>query len=78
MRDFLENEGFKISKPKLDHLCSPAINEGPPVEYWFCNRPYYDPIKALEWARGRCKQSGPVRPNKQTNVNQDEEDRLTP
>jgi hypothetical protein len=49
----LNAAGFPISASTLAKLCSPAINAGPPISYWWGRYPIYDDEEALEWARAR-------------------------
>jgi hypothetical protein len=50
---YLTTNGFKISFGTLNRLCAPACNEGPPLDGVWSGRAYYDPGRALAWARAR-------------------------
>jgi hypothetical protein len=51
----LREHGFPISKAKLDKMCAPSENKGPPVDTWWGTRPLYDLDQALVWAQSCCK-----------------------
>jgi hypothetical protein len=53
MRDYLANCGFEISLATLHKLCSPLVNDGPPVADYWLGRPLYDPDAAIAWALSR-------------------------
>jgi hypothetical protein len=55
MRKDLESSGFPMGKGTLDKLCSPMVNEGPPVAAYWQGRPLYDPETYVPWAASRCK-----------------------
>ena len=50
---FLTGRGFPISKSTLDKLAMPSRGEGPPVVGVWGGKSFYDPARALEWARVR-------------------------
>lgn len=50
---FLSQKGFKTSIHKLNRLCSPAINEGPPVAGRWGAADLYHPEAAVQWAEAR-------------------------
>lgn len=49
----LRDHGIPIGDSTLAKLCSPAINEGPPVACYWGKRPLYDFDQALLWAEAR-------------------------
>jgi hypothetical protein len=55
---FLNENGFPIGRGTINRLCSPAYNDGPPIEAWWGNRSLYHPARALEWARARMRPKG--------------------
>jgi hypothetical protein len=50
----LREAGYPIGDGTGAKLCSPAINAGPPVDYWWGRTPIHDLDEALEWARSRA------------------------
>ena len=55
---YLSQNGFPTSFSKLNKLCAPSANEGPPPAYWWGPRPMYDLDKSLDWARSRSRPQG--------------------
>ena len=53
LAEFLTARGFPISKSTLDKLSMPSRDEGPPPVGFWANRAFYDPSKALAWAKDR-------------------------
>ena len=55
----LREIGFPISMAKLNKLCAPSENKGPPVASWWGPRPLYDLDHGIAWAEGllRSKRS---------------------
>jgi hypothetical protein len=51
----LREKGYPIGNSTLDKLCSPLINEGPPIAAWWGRRPLYDPDVGVEWAEARLR-----------------------
>jgi hypothetical protein len=52
---FLTEAGFPISKSTITKYCSPAINIGPPVKYYWGKLPAFEPVSAIAWAKARLK-----------------------
>ena len=48
----LREAGYPISMAKLNKLCAPLVNQGPPVDAWWGPRPLYDLDQGIEWAEG--------------------------
>jgi hypothetical protein len=46
----LRELGLPISDSKLNKMCAPAQNLGPPVDVWFGRRPLYDIDAGILWA----------------------------
>jgi hypothetical protein len=46
----LREAGYPISMAKLNKLCAPSINQGPPVDAWWGPRPLYDLDQGIAWA----------------------------
>jgi hypothetical protein len=46
----LRARGFPISISKLNKLCAPSVNQGPPVAGWWGPRPLYELDGAVAWA----------------------------
>jgi hypothetical protein len=57
--EFLRGEGFPIGNSTINKLCSPSINDGPPVAAWFGRRALHSPDDALTWARARLTSARP-------------------
>jgi hypothetical protein len=56
LADFLTNElGCKTSTSTVTKICSPAINEGPPVEGYWGRSPLFLPSRVRQWARSRMR-----------------------
>jgi hypothetical protein len=55
MWEHLKANGYPISWSFLNLLCSPAVNQGPPVATYWGRRPLYDRDAYLSWAEGRCR-----------------------
>jgi hypothetical protein len=53
--DHLANNSCGLSPSTLNKLCSPLVNDGPPVADYWLGRPLYDPDAALAWALSRRK-----------------------
>jgi len=51
---FLTSKGFKTSVSKLNRICSPAVNQGPPVVGRWGGSDLYDDETSLEWAEARA------------------------
>jgi hypothetical protein len=49
----LRDHGYPIGDGTLDRICSPAQNNGPPVDAWWNGRPLYDADAVLAWAEAR-------------------------
>jgi hypothetical protein len=65
LAEFLTDNGFPLSTSTITKYCSPAIDIGPPVEWYWGRLPAFSPSRALAWARARLKpvsaaRSGPV------------------
>jgi hypothetical protein len=45
--------GYPISLHSLNRLCAPSCREGPPLAGVWGGRGFYDPGRALAWARAR-------------------------
>jgi hypothetical protein len=50
--DKLRELGYPISKAKMDKMCAPSVNQGPPVDSWWGPRALYDLERAIAWAEG--------------------------
>ena len=50
---FLRSKGYKYSTGRINILCSPAVNEGPPVALCYGRRPLRTPEDVLAWADAR-------------------------
>jgi hypothetical protein len=46
----LRERGYPISDSKLNKMCAPAQNLGPPVDGWWGRRPLYDLDPGVAWA----------------------------
>ena len=46
----LRKLGLPISDSKLNKVCAPSVNLGPPVDVWFGRRPLYDIYQGIAWA----------------------------
>jgi hypothetical protein len=46
----LRARGFPISISKLNKLCAPSVNQGPPTSGWWGPRPLYDLDAGIAWA----------------------------
>jgi hypothetical protein len=46
----LRELGYPISNSKLDKLCAPSVDQGPPVDAWFGPRCLYDLEVGVAWA----------------------------
>jgi hypothetical protein len=46
----LRQLGFPISMAKLNKLCAPSENKGPPVDSWWGPRPLYTLDAGIAWA----------------------------
>jgi hypothetical protein len=57
LAQFLNEQGFPISKSTLDKLAMPSCGEGPPATGFWANRAFYEPRKALAWAKSRFRKS---------------------
>lgn len=53
----LRDHGIPISESTLEKVCSPAVNQGPPVACYWGSRPLYDLDEALPWAEGLLRPS---------------------
>jgi hypothetical protein len=53
LAEFLTERGFPISKSTLDKLAMPSRGEGPPLAGVWAGKGFYDPARAIRWARGR-------------------------
>jgi len=57
LREFLNSEGFPLGESTFEKICMPSRGEGPPIEFFWGNRPLYKPERGLEWARSRLSQT---------------------
>jgi hypothetical protein len=46
----LRERGYPITKSKLDKMCAPSVNQGPPIDSWWGPRPLYDLDQGIAWA----------------------------
>jgi hypothetical protein len=46
----LRKLGFPISDSKLHKMCTPSVNQGPPIAGWWGRRPLYDLDPGIAWA----------------------------
>lgn len=55
----LRAHGFPISISKLNKLCAPSVNQGPPIAGWWGPRPLYELDNGIAWAESllRCERS---------------------
>jgi hypothetical protein len=53
LAEFLSARGFPITKSTLDKLAMHSCHEGPPRVGVWQGRAFYDPARALAWARAR-------------------------
>jgi hypothetical protein len=53
---FLRERGFPYGNSTINKLCSPAINQGPPIDAYLGKRPLRTPEKVIEWAEARLRQ----------------------
>ena len=51
--EFLTEHGFPISRSTLEKMAMASRGEGPPHVGFWRNRAFYDPDKALAWAKHR-------------------------
>jgi hypothetical protein len=56
LAELFKAHGFPITLSYLNFLCSPAQNQGPPVEGRWGGRPLYTADAALAWAENRLRQ----------------------
>jgi hypothetical protein len=52
---FLRALGFAYSTSEINRLCSPAVNEGPPIALWHGPRPLRTPDAVIAWAEKRLR-----------------------
>jgi hypothetical protein len=52
---FLNAQGYPITRKYFAKLCVPSNGQGPPVNKWFGQRALYTPEDLLAWAESRCK-----------------------
>jgi hypothetical protein len=52
---FLRALGYAYSTSEINRLCSPAVNEGPPVTLWHGPRPLRTPDDVIAWAESRLR-----------------------
>ena len=57
LREFLNSEGFPLGESTFEKICMPSRGEGPPIEFFWGNRPLYKPERGLAWARSRLSQT---------------------
>ena len=57
LREFLNSEGFPLGESTFEKICMPSRGEGPPIEFFWGNRPLSKPERGLEWARSRLSQT---------------------
>jgi len=51
--EFLTANGYPLTKSVLDKLSMASVGRGPPVAYFWGNRPIYDFDEAIRWAESR-------------------------
>jgi hypothetical protein len=51
--EYLRANGYPISFSTLNRLCAPSCGAGPPMAGTWGGRAFYDPARALAWARLR-------------------------
>ena len=51
--EYLRASGYPISFSTMNRLCAPSCGEGPPMSGVWAGKGFYDPSRALEWARSR-------------------------
>ena len=54
-RQYLNEQGYPLSKGTFNQLCSPSRNAGPPIAGYWGRSPVYDFSEALEWAQMRLR-----------------------
>jgi hypothetical protein len=52
---FLQALGYAYSTSEINRLCSPAVNEGPPIALWNGPRPLRTPDDVIAWAEKRLQ-----------------------
>jgi len=52
---FLRALGYAYSTSQINRLCSPAVNEGPPIARWHGPRPLRTPDDVIAWAKNRLQ-----------------------
>jgi hypothetical protein len=57
---FLREHGYPYGDSTITKLCSPAINQGPPIEAYQGKRPLRTPEKIIAWAEGRLRHVQPA------------------
>jgi hypothetical protein len=57
--ELLRKHGYPLGRSTLDKMCSPCVNQGPPVTAWWPgrggDRPLYRPRDVLAWAQTLLK-----------------------
>lgn len=51
--EYLRANGYPISLHSINRLCAPSCAEGPPIAGVWGGKGFYDPARALAWARAR-------------------------
>ncbi len=52
---FLRALGYAYSNSEINRLCSPAVNQGPPVALRYGSRPLRTPHDVIAWAKKRLR-----------------------
>jgi hypothetical protein len=55
LREKLCELGFPISMGKLNKLCAPSVNQGPPIDSWWGERALYRLEPCIAWAEAKLK-----------------------
>ena len=57
LRQYINDAGIPLGASTFEKLCMPSRGEGPPIEFFWGNRPLYKPERGLAWARSRLSQT---------------------
>jgi hypothetical protein len=53
LAEYLSANNYPTSLGTLNRLCAPSVGAGPPPEGCWAGKAFYDPARALAWARRR-------------------------
>jgi hypothetical protein len=52
---YLTANGYPTSFATLNRLCAPSCGAGPPTAGVWAGQAYYEPVRAIAWARSRFR-----------------------